>query len=235
MQEVIESSRDDQRSERDLQAQRDMARWAMWLLIATLVQIPIGIAGLIALLVTLDHGQKALAHAKTASDTQLRPYLAMSRTRITRVKGNLWKIRTTIANAGHTPAKNVVVRLGAQYVDLPLTHDPIDFFGDPIRFDFVSAVRDRKAQVPIFLSEETLVKIRAMRGCIVFRCWFSYTPFEDRPAEEVDVTTIVVGSDIDEGRPRVVPDWAYRDPPPNEEGQEQLRLEPPPDSDGERA
>lgn len=73
----IIAGRDDHRSEQDLDAQRDMARWARLLLVVSLAQIPLGIAGLFALIYTIRQGREANDIARDSIKKQIRPYLAI--------------------------------------------------------------------------------------------------------------------------------------------------------------
>jgi len=73
--EAIQSGRDSQRSEQDLNAQRQMAAWAKALLVVTIIQLPIGVVGLLALIITIRQGREGLERAGDAnriSTAQLR-------------------------------------------------------------------------------------------------------------------------------------------------------------------
>lgn len=77
VEEAITSSHEAKRSEQDLQAQRDMSEWAWGLLIVSLVQIPIGIGGLLALLVTISQGREANIIAQRSVRYQIRPWVGV--------------------------------------------------------------------------------------------------------------------------------------------------------------
>jgi hypothetical protein len=67
VEDAVTTSHENQRSEYDLQAQRDMAQWAFWLLIVTSAQFPLTVAGLLALVVTIRQGQDGLTEAGKAN------------------------------------------------------------------------------------------------------------------------------------------------------------------------
>lgn len=86
---AVTASHDSQRAEQDLQAQREMAQWAKWLLIVSIAQIPLGIAGLVVLLSTLRQGRDALSRARDANriaqsvaDAELRPYFFVDKVEV---------------------------------------------------------------------------------------------------------------------------------------------------------
>lgn len=75
---AVDAARDRQRSEYDLQAQREAARWAWWAAIIAGVQVPVSIFGLLALLRSLDHTKRSLEEAKIANElvaVERRPHL----------------------------------------------------------------------------------------------------------------------------------------------------------------
>lgn len=77
VEEAIASSHEAQRSEQDLQAQRDMSEWAWWLLIVSLGQVPIGLGGLFVLLVTIKQGREANNIAQRSVRYQIRPWVGV--------------------------------------------------------------------------------------------------------------------------------------------------------------
>lgn len=66
--EAIASSHESQRSEYDLQAQRDMSQWAWWLLVVSIGQIPIGIIGLFYLVQSIRQGRQGIIKAREANE-----------------------------------------------------------------------------------------------------------------------------------------------------------------------
>lgn len=61
---TVEATRERQRNEYNLQAQRDAARWAFWAAIIAALQIPVGVFGLYALLRSLRQTEKSLRIAQ---------------------------------------------------------------------------------------------------------------------------------------------------------------------------
>jgi hypothetical protein len=105
--EAIRAGREDQRGEQDLSAQRQMAKWAYWLLIFTVAQSMLGILGFIALIITIRQGRDANDIARDNSHRELRAYLTSESVTLNDVDFNERKfvLDMTIVNHGQTPAK----------------------------------------------------------------------------------------------------------------------------------
>ncbi len=80
---AIGTLRDEQRGERDLAAQLDMAKWNFWLLVAAWLGIPITLAGVIYVALTLqatraavDAANRTADEAKRIGQAQVRGYLS---------------------------------------------------------------------------------------------------------------------------------------------------------------
>lgn len=73
--EAVQSAHENQRTEQDLSAQRQSARWAWWIFLITLAQVPLTGLGLLFILRTIWQGQEAQRHAQKVSDAELRPWL----------------------------------------------------------------------------------------------------------------------------------------------------------------
>lgn len=102
------SSRDAQRDEADLNAQRQMADWAWWVMVFTGFQLLIGGAGLGALIMDLSQNRKS-------SERQLRAYLAVVPLGIKSIVGNKWCIGDALLrNVGATPAFNVSLKVNME-------------------------------------------------------------------------------------------------------------------------
>jgi hypothetical protein len=106
-QEAIEASRDSQRSESDLGAQREMAKWAFWLLALTVVQSFIGLGGFVALIVTIRQGRKANRISEKTAKRELRAYIVVTPGDVTVVAQDEVKAAISVKNEGATPAKFV--------------------------------------------------------------------------------------------------------------------------------
>lgn len=105
--EAIASGRDDERSEQDLGAQQEMAKWAFWLLMCTILQSLVGGLGFVALIITIRQGREANYIARQTAKTQLRAYLAGGGATISEAstdRGNCDQIVFNISNKGATPA-----------------------------------------------------------------------------------------------------------------------------------
>jgi hypothetical protein len=100
-------------SGKDLVAQAQMALWAKWLLIATLVQVPLNVIGLIFLLRTIWQGQEALSHARRVSYQELRAYVFTGFPELSQ-EGDLVRIYVPIRNSGQTPALRVYTSFGVE-------------------------------------------------------------------------------------------------------------------------
>lgn len=105
---AIKSDRESKRAEADLSAQRQMADWAWALLIVSIVQIPLGVVGLVAILASLQQGREGLKIAQDTLTLENRAWLKVEieQKGIRRVSdGNLnASIALTIINVGNAPA-----------------------------------------------------------------------------------------------------------------------------------
>lgn len=115
VEQAVRSSREDKRDEQDLSAQRQMAKWAFWLLLVTASQMPLSALGLYLLLRTIWQGQDALTHARETTAIEMRPWIDFTI--------DVWKIDKSeegfrfsftvkLRNLGKTPALRV--RAGAE-------------------------------------------------------------------------------------------------------------------------
>lgn len=79
-QEAVTADRENQRGEHDLQAQREVADWTYYVLVISVLQIPLGVLGLIALVVTIQQGREAIRKAGESNSIALlaqRPWLSV--------------------------------------------------------------------------------------------------------------------------------------------------------------
>ena len=103
--EVIETSREHQRSERDLAAQRDMAKWAGWLLVVSGV-------GVLLLAATYYEANKTAQAAIAATEITRKDFIATHRPRVvlrnfhisSEIISENPSVEVVITNAGNTPA-----------------------------------------------------------------------------------------------------------------------------------
>ena len=148
---VAQGDRDTQRAEYDLQAQQDMARWALGLLVLSGVGLAVTTAGVIYVALTFRETRRmvgeasrsnAAAEAATAisrdtlelmrqtTQTELRPYLVLTFAgAIQLASGMPVRATVTVKNVGKTPAYKVAIRERTIFGKNPL--------GDRITIDHV--------------------------------------------------------------------------------------------------
>lgn len=116
VEDAVKASHENQRDERDLSAQRQMAKWAWWLLIVTAVQAPLTALGLLFILITIWQGREALTHARETTAIEMRPWIdfTIDVWKIERTEGGGFQLSFTVKlrNLGKTPALRV--RTGAE-------------------------------------------------------------------------------------------------------------------------
>lgn len=119
-QDAIEAGRDDQRSEKDLGAQQQMAQWAYWLLLLTVAQSLLGIGGFIALLVTIQQGRDANKITRETGRKQVRAYLGV--TSVTMEDGDNGdpKFVVNLSNNGVSPADVTRLRISVIWMGTPV-------------------------------------------------------------------------------------------------------------------
>lgn len=110
IEEAIKSSHENQRSEADLQAQREMSDWAFWLLIVTICQTPLTVGGLIALIITIRQGQESNQIARESAQAQIRSYLMVESVAMRVGNGGI-SCDVIVRNVGESPATNVIVEV----------------------------------------------------------------------------------------------------------------------------
>lgn len=113
IEEVVASAREDQRSEQDLNAQRDMAEWAWWLLVISFATLIVSGFGLLALLKTINQGQEANDIARTAFIGELRPWVDVEVVSVSMsAKSDTFELDVDfkVTNRGKTPALKVETR-----------------------------------------------------------------------------------------------------------------------------
>lgn len=119
-QDAVEAGRDDQRSERDLSAQRQMAEWAYWLLLFTVAQSLLGIGGFIALLITIQQGRDANKITRETGRKQVRAYLGVTSVTMEDGDEGVPKFVINLSNNGVSPADVTRLRVSVIWMGAPV-------------------------------------------------------------------------------------------------------------------
>lgn len=123
---ILQGTREDQRSEANLNSQRQAARWSWWTVVIALAQTLVGAAGLVALFRSLRQTELALGAATDANliardslDAENRPWLHVEAVTFEHMVSTIGQGRSLLAvfsvkvtNIGRTAAVNVTVRAG---------------------------------------------------------------------------------------------------------------------------
>jgi len=105
IQEAVEASVEQQRAEKDLAAQQNMAKWARWLLGLAIFTAAVTGFGVWYVRDTLVATREMASETTRIGDTQTRAYISISDAFITQIlPGNKAKISITIENSGQSPA-----------------------------------------------------------------------------------------------------------------------------------
>lgn len=91
--------RDEWRQERDLEAQRDMARWALWMMAFAGVGVVVTTAGVIYVAMTLNATREAVAEAQNAN--KIASQLAEAEVRPRIIIGHRDEMEATLNETGH--------------------------------------------------------------------------------------------------------------------------------------
>lgn len=97
------------REEQDLYAQRDMAKWALWMFIVSTAGVVVGAFGLYFLKRTLDETSAMTLATREIGENQTKAYISLTKAFIVLEDApiNSLSLRVEIKNDGATPAKNV--------------------------------------------------------------------------------------------------------------------------------
>jgi hypothetical protein len=114
---AIKATRETQRSEEDLYAQKQMAQWAFWLLLLTgfvgIVSIAITSVGTYFLIKTVGVGIKANSLARETMIAQTRPWLQIKQVKIKKMEITnnriFLDVDVEVKNVGHSPALGVSI------------------------------------------------------------------------------------------------------------------------------
>lgn len=131
IEESIKADRENQRGEQDLEAQRNMADWAFWFLVFTIIQIPFATAGLVALIVTIRQGLEANKIALEAERAWLDFDIEMDGILVDYGgDGYDFRIIISVRNIGSNPATDVREHIvGIFFDDIPEGEHPFDSSG----------------------------------------------------------------------------------------------------------
>jgi len=205
-QEAITADRENQRGERDLQAQREVADWTYYTVIISILQIPLGVLGLIALIVTIRQGQEAIAKATDANEiarenllTEHRAWLRVEHSLAEDFrKKDTWGtyIETSINNVGNTPALDVYscVEMHMQHHGLGPKEQLINSLIQHAKIEALSAPRVNVVPGQIF-SRKLPVYIDP---CLWDKIWRGHfeKPEETRAALPLEFTVFVIAVTI---------------------------------------
>lgn len=102
----VDANREAQRSNYDLRAQQEMARWAYVIALLTIGSLVISSGGLIALLISLNQTRTAIGNTREIGEAQTRAYLTC-----TGAEYEVWSdhifITVLMENKGQSPASKV--------------------------------------------------------------------------------------------------------------------------------
>lgn len=103
--EAIRSAREQQRAEEDLDAQQQMAEWAKWMLIATVVMAAVTLFGVVFVWQTLVATQDMARDARKIGEAQSRAYVDVASLTLILSKGDPQRheIHVVVRNTGLTP------------------------------------------------------------------------------------------------------------------------------------
>jgi hypothetical protein len=174
-----ESPDEYRRAEGDLIAQEEMARWAMWMTIATIASVLVSGVGVVAVIVTLrqnahntriammgvKRSSQSIRLAKDTARRQLRAYIGIRSADIQRIEGIQPKLSCKLEafNSGQTPAYALVSKISFD----------LEEKGEPKKLAGVATVG---AQTPTFIDvyspemEGAIIK-QVMIGVRPMRLW----------------------------------------------------------------
>jgi hypothetical protein len=121
---IIEASRTAQHDAHDLQAQRDSAQWAFWVMAGTGIGLIVSGIGLVALFISLAQTRTAIKDNKLATELEFRPMLMPDwmlmtphpTTRESLFHGDV-HVQLRWKNVGKTPAKMILTEMWTRMMD----------------------------------------------------------------------------------------------------------------------
>ena len=106
LEEQLAAYQDRQGADYDLQAQRDMAFWAFWMVILGGVSLIVSSGGVWLVWQSLRHTREALINDRVMGQAQTRAYITIST-----FQTGIWldriKVEASFVNTGQTPARNI--------------------------------------------------------------------------------------------------------------------------------
>lgn len=101
-----EPSRSEWREEQDLNAQRQMAQWAFWMLVVSSLGVVVGATGLWFLKGTLDEARNMTSETRKIGQNQTRAYVDVVNAKVIQFEaGKPFMADLEIHNTGQTPAR----------------------------------------------------------------------------------------------------------------------------------
>ncbi|MGJ8627055.1 MAG: hypothetical protein ACSHXB_08855 [Sulfitobacter sp.] len=153
---VVETTNEHKRSESDLTAQRNMARWALWMLLATIAIAIVTAFG-------VYYVWRTLSVTREIGEAQVRAYLFIDGAKVTpRVEKDhvFWDLNVTFKNSGQSPARNIEAEasLWTPHISVKSIIPDIASSGSVTRGLIVSQIPD---DVYFFPESDTKVIFRA--------------------------------------------------------------------------
>jgi hypothetical protein len=186
-------NRQEWRSERDLQAQREMAKWTLVAALAAVGGIGVGILGLKLVYDTLQETKSAVEVAERGIVAAERPWVSIRIAKVGPItfdkKNGQTKLRFELTNFGKSPALNVEVRCefvpyyqnalkhlvqivdGAKKVEIPRIFGARIFPGQPIELNqtvWLARASIEKEAEELGLPKNNFI-FPAFVGCVVYR------------------------------------------------------------------
>lgn len=121
--EVIDSTNENQRAQKDLQAQTEMALWAFWMLISTVVMAAITLLGVVFVWQTFKVTRDMAIDTRDIGKAQVRAYLGYGSTTIS-ISDSTVSLQATLKNFGASPANEVFGWFALVLVQDPEGLDP---------------------------------------------------------------------------------------------------------------
>lgn len=92
----------------DLKAQQDMAFWALGVFVVSAISLPVSIAGLTAIFISLRHTRESIVNDRAIGEAQVRAYLQILAAHIQIDETEQYiRLRLDMGNSGQSPARNV--------------------------------------------------------------------------------------------------------------------------------
>lgn len=105
--EQIETTRENERGEYDLQAQQDMADWAFWMTFVAVCSLALGVAGLWLVRETLLATRETVNETRRIGEAQVSAYLTGTSVEVGFTSKGVAVVKCTVSNAGQSPARAV--------------------------------------------------------------------------------------------------------------------------------